>query len=260
MLKNLVKFVIDPFNIFWLLLLATLGAWFFRKKRLGRWMAVFTGVWFLLISTPFVPNMVLNSLEDRYKPIFPTKDFPNREAPYHIIIMGGGHGYDDRLPANSLLSLSPLGRLVEGIRLHRQLPNSKMVLSGYSPHGLTQAEMLEQTALSLGVDKKSIILQKKPVNTFEEANTYADTYGNTHPVILVTSAAHMPRAVTAFKLFDIEVIPSPANYRLKGIWKQKWIGLPTLQNMDNISMGIEEYVGILWYNYGIKAVSKGHDE
>lgn len=247
MFKSLVKFLIDPFNIFWLLLVITFGVWFFKKKRLFKWLAIFTLVWFLIISTPLLPNTVLNSLEDRHEPLY-VDQLNDPDAEYHIIILGGGHGFDDRLPANSLLSDNARGRLTEGIRLHRQLPNSKLILSGFSSSGrTTQAEMLQKTAILLGVDQTNTLLQKEPGNTYEEAEVYAENHGNANPVILVTSAAHMPRAVNAFRKFGADPLSSPTNYRLRGSWKRKMFGLPSIQNIENLSVGINEYVGILWY-------------
>jgi uncharacterized SAM-binding protein YcdF (DUF218 family) len=246
--KSLIKFLIDPFAIFWLLLLIILGAWFFKKRRLLRWLVMISALWFLIISTPFVPTLVLNSLESRFTPIY-IKEISNIEAEYHIIILGGGHGFDSRLPANSLLSRTALGRLNEGIRLHRQLPNSRLVLSGYSSSGrTTQAEMMRQTALLLGVKEKATILQNAPENTREEVEIYVENYGNTYPVILVTDAAHMPRAMRTFVHQGIEPLASPTNYRLRGSWKRKWIGLPSTGNIENLRMGIYEYVGMLWYD------------
>jgi len=209
-------------------------------------------LWFLIISTPFVPNLIVNSLEVQYNPVF-LKQLKNAEFEYHIVILGGGHGFDDRLPANSLLSQNALGRLNEGIRLQQQLPNSKLILSGYSSSGrTTQAEMLKKSALILGINDNVILLQKEPANTYEEAKVYTQKFGHIHPVILVTSAVHMPRAMLAFRHFGIEPIPSPTNYRLKGSRRWKWMGLPSLRNMENMKKGLYEYVGIFWYNLKIK--------
>lgn len=248
MFKSLLKFFIDPFNIFWLLLLITAAVWLLKKKRLFKWLVVSTLAWFFLISTPLLPNAVLNSLEDRHNPIY-INELTDHEAEYHIIVLGGGHGFDDRLPANSLLSSNAIGRLNEGIRLHRRLPNSKMVFSGSTstPGRTTQAEMLQKTAFLLGVEERATMLQKEPSNTYEEAKVYASKYGNSHPLIVVASAAQMPRAVEVFKKFGINPITSPTNYRLKGSWKNKWLGLPSLENIENLKIGMYEYTGIWWY-------------
>jgi len=248
MFISFIKFFLDPFNILWILALTLLFIWYLKKKRLLKWLLGISAIFFLSVSTPLIPVLVIDSLEDRYVPLY-TKQLDDLGREYHIIVLGGGHGFDDRLPPNSLLSQKALGRLNEGIRLHRQLPSSKMVFSGFSASGgTTQAEMLEKTARLLGVDKERTILQNEPGNTFEEAKVYSENYGNRHPVILVTNATHMPRAMMSFKKFGIEPFPSPTNYRLLGSWKYKRIGLPDMSNIEHLRVGIYEYAGLIWYH------------
>jgi uncharacterized SAM-binding protein YcdF (DUF218 family) len=249
MLIDILKFFLDPFNILLILLFITAGAWILKREGIAKWLMMVTGAWFLLISTPLVPVLLLNSLENQYEPI--DHPFPNnRDAEYHIVVLGGGHGYDDRLPPNSLLSLRALARLNEGIRLHRELPDSKLLLSGSSSSGpTTQAEMLQETAILLGVNKANTLIQSEPANTHQEAQVYTSNYGNTHPVILVTSAAHMPRAVILFNNFGIDVQPSPTNYRLIGDGQKKRFGLPSLQNISHLETALKEYAGIFQAKY-----------
>jgi uncharacterized SAM-binding protein YcdF (DUF218 family) len=244
MLIDIIKFFLDPFNILLFLVIITAGAWLIRRKGIAKWLTMVTGAWFLIISTPLLPIIVINSLEDRYEPVS-IESLNDKDSGYHIIVLGSGHGFDDRLPANSLLSANALGRLSEGIRLHHQLPNSKLVLSGYSSSGrTTQAEMLQQSAILLGVDPESTLIQPEPENTYREAEVYSGNFGNRYPVILVTSATHMPRAVMVFEYFGVDVIPSPANYRLKGSWKQKRLGWPSISNIDHLEAGMSEYAAI----------------
>lgn len=257
MFKLPIKFLIDPFNIFWIFLIIAIAIWFLKKRRLFQWLAIFVIVWFLIISTPLIPNLILNSLENQYEPIY-VNELADRDAKYHITVLGGGHGFDSRLPANSLLSQKALGRLNEAIRLHRQLPNSKLVLSGFSftSGQTTQAEMLQETALLLGVERQAILLQKEPGNTYEEAKVYRQKFWNesdkNHQTILVTNASHMPRAVMVFRKFGLDPISSPTNYRLKGSWKHRWIGFPAMAHIENLKVGIYEYVGIAWYQLSSK--------
>ncbi|REL24747.1 hypothetical protein DYD21_16400 [Rhodohalobacter sp. SW132] len=241
----MIKFLLDPFNILWLFVLTGLVAYLFKKRAIAGAVFIISGGWFLLISTPLVPSFLLNSLEDQYEPVS-VAAIADVQAPYHIVVLGGGHGFDDRLPPNSLLSLNALGRLNEGIRLHRQLPNSMLVLSGYSSSGrTTQAEMLRNAAILLGVEEDKLLIQKEPGNTYEEAEVYAERFGTGQPVIVVTSAAHMPRAVIVFEKFGITPLPSPTNYRLKGSWKRKKLSLPALNNIDNLRISLSEHAAII---------------
>jgi uncharacterized SAM-binding protein YcdF (DUF218 family) len=245
MIINVIKFLLDPFNILWILILITGTAYLLKRVNLCRWFMALTGTYFLVISTPFIPVILVNTLEDRFEPVY-IEDLDNTDGEYHIIVLGGGHGFDDRLPANSLLSSRALGRLNEGIRLHNQLPNSKLVLSGYSSSGrTTQAEMLQNTAILLGVNRDATIIQTEPENTYREAEVYSGNFGNRYPVILVTSATHMPRAVMVFEHFGVDVIPSPTNYRLKGSWKRVRFGWPDVSNIDHLGAGMSEYAAIL---------------
>jgi len=251
----MIRIFLDPYTTFWILLLFSTIFWVLNKKKLLKYSGALLISWFLIISTPLVPNSLLSSLEDRYVPISSDKLYEvNFE--YHIIVLGGGHGFDDRLPPNSLLSSQALARLNEGIRLHRQIPDSKLVLSGYSASGrTTQAEMLQKTAILLGVEANKILLQKDPANTWQEAKMYNETFGNGHNVILVTCASHMYRAVRAFEHFGTEVTPSPACYRILGhpLINRSW--LPSTANIDRLRRALFEYSAILRDTYRMRAES-----
>lgn len=245
---NAIRFLLNPFNILLIMGMITVAAWHLKKTILTKWLVCLLTGFFLLGSTPLVPVLLINSLEDRYDPL----DVNSLSGPgnYHILVLGSGHGFDDRLPSTMLLSRTALGRLTEGIRIHRLLPGSKLVFSGYSSSGrTTQAEMLQQAALLLGVDPGATLVQTEPSNTYEEAMIYSGNYGTSHQLILVTNAAHMPRAVMAFEKFGIKPIPAPANYRLKGSWKKKKIGWPSLENLEHFHVGVSSYSAILFYRY-----------
>ena len=242
----MVKFLIDPFNILLFFILFTAAARFLNDKFFFKWLFGIMVGWFLIISTPLIPNIILNSLESRHNPVDVTQFGDDaREADYHVLVLGGGHGFDDRLPPNSLLSLQALARLNEGVRLHRELPNSTLVLSGYSSSGrTTQAEMLYQTALQLGVDENRMLMQKEPSNTNEEARVYYERFGSDYPLILVTSAAHMPRAEGAFRRAGLNPLPSPAHYRLVGGPHYNHWWLPSVRNITNLNTAVNEYAAI----------------
>jgi len=243
----MIKFLIDPFNILVLLIAAGFITHLLKRNRLAPPLFITAAVWFLLISTPFLPYTILNSLESSYEPVF-VEQLNNSEEEFYIVVLGGGHGFDDRLPPNSLLSLNALGRLTEGIRLHRQLPNSRLVMSGFSASGgTTQAEMIKKTAILMGVAEEKILMQKEPGNTFQEAKYFSERFTDAQNVLLITSAAHMPRAVMMFTMFDVEVIPSPTNFRLKGDKKISYIGFPSVNNMIQMRVGMNEYAGMMRY-------------
>lgn len=249
MLVFAAKFLLEPFNIFLLLLVVASILWIVKKEQAFKWFFMAATVWLLVISTALVPQNLLISLEYRHLPL--TKDeASNFGEDTHIIVLGGGHGFNRNLPANSLLSAQALARLNEGVRLLRLIPGSKLVLSGYSETGrTTQAEMLQEAALNIGVDYNRIILQKSPANTYEEAKIYSETFGNSHEVIIVTSAVHVPRASMLFRKCGVDYSVSPSNYR---IWdpnrpKRLW---PSVKYMEQMGLALYEYAGI--YRDGLR--------
>ena len=130
-----------------------------------------------------------------------------------ILVLGAGHSHTSGFTVNDRLSDTALKRLVEGIRLHRLLPNSKLMCSGYSSSSRqTQAEVLAETALLLGVSPKDTLMQGIPTNTEEEAVAYAQRFGNSKPLILVTSAIHMPRSMYWFEQQGVSAIPAPTHH------------------------------------------------
>lgn len=67
------------------------------------------------------------------------------------------------------------------------------------------------TAVSLSVDPAVIVVEARPRNTAQEAEFIARRAAG-RPVVLVTSASHMPRAVRLFEAWGMDVIPAPVYY------------------------------------------------
>ena len=66
----------------------------------------------------------------------------------------------------SQLSGSSLIRLVEGIRLHRELPDTKLILSGGGAFGpMPEAVAMSQVAQTLGVMPQEIIIEEDSPDT-----------------------------------------------------------------------------------------------
>ena len=253
----MLHYLIDPFTVF-LLLLALAGSFYlWSRRRWFRAVLIVAGVWLLVITTPFVPNLLLGSLEHRYVPLTEQELEAIEGVQVHVLVLGGGHTIDPRLPPTVQLSGSALKRLVEGIRVYRSLPGSLLIFSGYSSSGrTTQAEMLGASAELLGISFDAYILQKEPANTWQEAQAYkrfvdqwaAENSESPVPtLILVTSAAHMPRAMAMFQELDLDPIPSPAEYRLfkdpEGPFRL-WRYLPSTGNIDNMRLAMREYAGL----------------
>ncbi|PHN01479.1 YdcF family protein [Flavilitoribacter nigricans] len=244
-------------GFFWLLLFSSL--FFFRKKRrVFNYLLTAALIWLALVSTPFLPKVLVKSLEWQYEPLHVER--MDTASTVHILVLGGGHTADQRLPATDQLSESALKRLVEGIRLNRQLPNSKLILSGFSREGIerSHAKVMAKAALLLGVATQDTAVLTQPWNTMFEAIEYRDRYGNKPKLILVTSAIHLPRAMMHFRRAGLSPVPAPTNYLIKEDDLPKRLKiLPSSQNLDMMNKAVHEYVGMFWGKVEWRRYQKG---
>jgi uncharacterized SAM-binding protein YcdF (DUF218 family) len=249
MLKEVLSTLIMPLPIFWILVIISVFFLIIKKYKIGKILAAISFIWLFVISTPFIPNLLIKSLENQYSSLlYPEKEI--KDSLVNILVLGGGHTSDISLPANNQLSDAALGRLIEGIRLQRLIPKSKLIVSGYNGDDeQTQAIVLKNTAKSLGVNEKDIYLQEQPKNTKEEAQSYFAKFGKTGTLIVVTSASHMPRAIREFQKVGLNPIAAPTNHIIKNSKNESIKWLPSSSCIKNMEIAIHEYVGMIVSNF-----------
>ncbi len=192
-----------------ILLIITFFFYVRKRKKTFKIMIITSLLWFLIISTPFVPDYLVSKLENRYPPLSDSL-IPDTGKGVKIMVMGAGHVNDLRLSFNSQLSQNALGRLAEGIRLYRKLPGSKLILSGWGfDQPLTQAQTMALAAKSLGVPSSDIIMYNNTENTSNEAKEYAKNAIPGEKLFVVSSASHLPRVIRHFNNNGIYPIPVP---------------------------------------------------
>ena len=245
-IRSFFSFFILPLPLFFVLVLITGTCYRCRNKKFGVIVGSLTLLWLLAISTPFLPYLLVSTLEERY-PVFSPAAMKILNGPVNILVLGGGHTIDGRLPANDQLSPIALARLVEGIRLQRRITHSTLITSGYAGEGdVAQAEVLARTALRLGVDPARIRMQTAPKNTRMEAAEYKRLFGERAQLVLVTSAVHMPRAMYLFRQAGLNPIAAPTNHLVKySNERDLWFWVPNSGNIQMVESAIHEYAGLL---------------
>jgi uncharacterized SAM-binding protein YcdF (DUF218 family) len=124
-------------------------------------------------------------------------------------VLGHGHVSTEELPVTSQLSSTGVVRLAEGIRIYRLNPGSKLILTGFPGRDpVSYTEIIKELALGLGVPAEDILTFSGPKNTAEEAQLLAAQFADAS-LVLVTSAAHMPRAMALFHGAGLHPIPAP---------------------------------------------------
>ena len=255
LIHQLAHILLDPLLVFWLFLLAG-GAFYFRpSKKIGHWIVGFGLFWLFVISTTPVPVYLTAKRERRYHQLTQQSYTSLRASqPQHIMVLGAGHSNAPNFTVQNRLSEPALKRLLEGIRLKQQIPTAKLVCSGYSSSGRqSQAEAFAALAIELGVSPQDTLLQPKAFNTEAEARTYAQRFGKDTPLILVTSALHMPRAMFWFRHYGLDPIPAPTNYLVMpdpGYETFTWG--PSTRKIAMTRKLLHEYAGMLYAKWKVR--------
>ena len=228
-----------------LLLLAAIGAAVaLRRPRIGRLLVVLSFVALYLLSTRFVADALLKTLEP--EPRDPRSD-RNGQA---IVVLGGGtyfsaseYGGQDTVSADTLV------RLRYAAYLHREL-GKPILTSGGAPQGNAVSES-EQMKQVLHQDFRVAVqwAEKGSNNTLENARLsyrVLDAVG-IRRIYLVTHAWHMPRAKLAFERAGFAVVPAPTGYSTR--YELTVLDfLPRANALVRSSHFFHEAAGLGWYH------------
>ena len=105
-------------------------------------------------------------------------------------------------------------------------------------------------ALSLGVSFGSMIIVDTPKDTAEEILALRNRVGRSQ-VLLVTSAAHMSRAMEYCARLDLNAIPAPTGQLAeRPRISFGWTWLPSSRHLRMTEIAVHEYWGLLAFRLG----------
>jgi uncharacterized SAM-binding protein YcdF (DUF218 family) len=235
-----------------ILILGLAFLWATRRQRLGRGLVTLGTLLLLLLSFPGIANQFLTPLERRYPSLLHPEKISwegqtGGTSPKWIVVLGGGHRSDPRLPANSQINPAALERVVEGVRLYNAIPGSKLLFSGgvvFDP--VPEAAVMAQIAGFLGVKPQDISQESDSRDTADQAEIIAKRIGKER-FILVTSAAHMPRSVALFKKRGLQPIPAPSDFLVReGPGPDPGRFFPQAESLVEVATAWHEYLGLAW--------------
>ena len=223
-----------------------------RWRRKGRRLLAVGVLALCMVSLGLPFDPIGRRLEGRHPAILVPEQARELAGVRWIVVLGGGHRSGDQLPPSSLPNDASIYRIVEGLRLYQAIPESRLIFSGYRA-ALPSSEASANAALAraLGVDPERIDLEESPRNTAEEAARVRARIGD-EPVVLVTSAVHMPRAVRIFEGAGLTVVPSPTGYqaRARPTSISAWI-FPSPTRVEYADAVMHELLGLLAVRLGV---------
>lgn len=243
--KKIVGLMCMPLSIAGLLLLAGMVMLFASRRQILA-KALLIGGMLLALGASWAPvaDRLLGPLERQY-PVL--RDMNEVQGISHVVVLGGGHTSDGRLPEAGQLSDASLARVVEGIRLYRLLKDGRLVFTGgavFDP--VSHAQVMAKAAVGLGIDEGRIILLDQPMDTAGEVLAVQE-HLEKERFVLVTSASHMPRAMYLFQAAGMQPVAAPTDYLVKdaGV-PHPGHYFPSAAALRGTERAMYEYLGLLW--------------
>lgn len=214
---------------------------FTRWRRIGQVLLGFALVAHWIASTPVFANW----LELRLKSQFPPQSIERLPQSDAVIVLGG-------VAANLG---NPADRIMHALRIYRAGKASLIVISGGNLQqvGVPESQLIADLLVELGAPRSALILETGSRNTRENAlNTAAIFEKNGwRNGLLVTSGAHMPRALAAFRKVGLSVTPTATDISVGPFFLlSSFLDLlPDAWALGRTMIAIKEMIGISVYRY-----------
>jgi uncharacterized SAM-binding protein YcdF (DUF218 family) len=239
---NLVAAVLSrPLCLALILAVAGLTLLHFSRRRAGAWLIAIGGLIAYLASTSMVGDALLTPLVGQYPVFEPARALGVRD----IVVLGSSYTPHDHIPVTGALDPDGLARIVEGVRLARSRPGSRLLVSGGAPPGFAPSALgFAQMAADLGIERSAVVIMDRALDTSQEARDVAALLGHA-PFILVTSAFHMPRAMRLMRRAGADPVPAPTGQSLYAPPATDRFGLvPGSRGLRKTEAALHEYLGL----------------
>jgi uncharacterized SAM-binding protein YcdF (DUF218 family) len=219
----------------------------FRQSGLFLLGVVLAGLW--IGSTPIFANWLMARLETE-NPAVAVESLPEADA---IILLGGF--MDQPLTPRIYAELNEAAdRVIGAWRLFSAGKAPVILVSGgnlpWRSGASPEAELAADLLAEFRVPSSAIVVEAESRNTYENAvNTAAifEERGWTSG-LLVTSAAHMPRALATFRKTGLEVVPVSTDVQVRfPLYDSLLDFLPDAEALERTTSAIKEIIGSAVY-------------
>jgi len=248
MISKVFWLLLKPSNILMFMILFSVVAYLFKKRRLARILFGMSACGLLFITLLPVGNWAITPLDNRFP-----RDLP--QSVDGIIILSGSVNPTYTASRGSVSFTAAAERYIVALQLARRYPDAQLLISGGDTRAgepLADGEsLIERVLVDLGLDRDRLIVEADSTNTYENAvfskrliQPRADQNW-----LLITSAHHMPRAVGVFRHVGWATIhPYPVDYNSVGYYG---LGLHVFitagGRLAKLDVAMKEWTGLLMY-------------
>jgi len=247
LLTKIVAALVLPPGVNVLLGVAALAIWR-RAKSLAILLLLASFISLYAFSIPKVGDALFEAVES-FPPRLPGAALA--EDVGAIVVLGGGRNANAPEYGGETVAFLSLIRLRYGARLQRETGLPLLVSGGrvFAVEPASEAALMKDV-LENELNVPVRWLEERSRNTAENASYTAELLGkeNIAAIILVTSAAHMPRAAEAFEKQGVVVYAAPTGRRSgrrTGAGVLDW--LPNSSALDRSRVALHEFLGRIWY-------------
>jgi uncharacterized SAM-binding protein YcdF (DUF218 family) len=216
-------------------------------RRLGFWVLVLAVAQSVALSLPPVAAALVAPLEAQAR-----RETPRTVACCYdaIVVLGGGisPAVPPDFPDPDLTDAAD--RVWYAARLYhrgiapRIIVSGGSLLDGPSNPATSEAEAMRRFLVDLGVPSSAVVSEGDSRNTRENVHNVRRIVGDA-PVLLITSAGHMPRALRLARQAGLNVTGSPIDWSAPASARPVWDNwLPNMGSMGSSNGALHEYIAL----------------
>jgi uncharacterized SAM-binding protein YcdF (DUF218 family) len=252
-LSKLLPIFLYPAGLSCVLLMAAIALYWKRPRIAAGLVGAALGILFFS-SNAWVARILVRGLETQYRPV---ATYPKAAA---IVVLGGAV----RAPIAPRVwpeVLEAGDRVLYAARLYKEGYAPKLILTGgritwKDSTGNSEAKDIETLLTFMGIPQTAMVQEGTSLNTHENAVNVKAILAQEKldgPILLVTSAVHMPRSMAIFKKEGMAAIAAPTDYLFDESTEPLELAefvlklMPDAEAMYQSTVALKEYVGMMIY-------------
>jgi len=220
-----------------------------RRRVLGSLLSGVAVVGLYLLSTPAVSGWLVAGLEDR----FGADSVDTLPAADAIVVAGGGV-LPPATPRDGPDLTHAADRVWHAAELYRAGKAPLVIVTGARPYvdaGSSAADSARDMLVRLGVPADAVVARSDSTSTREDAlaaRAEIARRAGVETLLLVTSALHMPRALSTFRALGLQAWPAPTDRQdVEPAVRKRRAWLPHHAAFARSNRAWHEYVGMAYY-------------